>query len=83
MAILQQKLKHTCISFLLLVFLSACASSPHIPIGLPSCDTPIPVTIEIWNDLDRLRETMSHNQLVDEECVEKLRARIRLHDDAL
>jgi len=60
--------------------LSACASSPHIPIGLPSCDTPIPVTAEIWNDLDLLRETMSHNQLIDEECVEKLRARIRLHD---
>ena len=60
--------------------ISSCATTQHIPIGTPTCDAPIPVTQEIWNDLDKLRETMSHNQLADEECVEKLRKRIELHD---
>ena len=58
---------------------TSCAT-PHIPIGLPTCKTPIPVTSQIWNDIDLLRETMSHNQLVDRECIEKLRERIQLHD---
>jgi len=39
------------------------------------------VTEEIWNDLALLQETMSNNQLVDQQCIEKLRSRIALHDE--
>lgn len=49
-------------------------------IGLPTCERPIPITAQIWNDLTLMRETMNHNQLVDAECIAKLRARIELHD---
>ena len=62
------------------MLVTSCATTQHIPIGLPTCEAPIPVTEEIWNDLDKLRETMSHNQLVDEKCIELLRKRIELHD---
>lgn len=62
------------------ILVSSCATTQHIPIGFPACEVPIPVTAEIWNDLDKLRETMSHNQLVDEKCIELLRKRIELHD---
>lgn len=64
------------------ILATSCASTPHIPIGLPTCDRPDPVDAQIWNDLQLLRETMSHNQLVDQECIELLRERIRLHDES-
>ena len=64
------------------VLATSCTSTPHTPIGLPECRALIPVTEQIWSDLDLLRETMSHNQLADHECIEKLRGRIRLHDEA-
>lgn len=65
-----------------LLFLSACCTArvDH-QIGLPDCDELIPVTPEIWIDIDKLRRTMSHNQLADLECKEKYRKRIELHDD--
>ncbi len=69
----------------LIIFLTlaitSCASFEHASIGQPSCDRLIPVTQQIWNNLDLLREAMSYNQLAHEECVEKLRSRIRLHDE--
>ena len=63
------------------LIIAGCASNNHIPIGMPVCFPLIPITDQIWNDLDLLREVVSHNQLVDHECIEKLRARIRLHDE--
>lgn len=64
--------------------ISACASTPvEPPIGLPVCQRPIAVDGQIWNDLQLLRETMSHNTLVDSECIEKLRDRIKRHDAPL
>jgi len=68
------------LSIFVILGISGC-STPHIKIGLPNCDKPVPVSETIWNDLDLLRETMSYNQLVDAECVELLRSRIRLHDE--
>lgn len=65
---------------ILLILVSSCASTPHTKIGIPQCDALIPVTMEVWNDLDLLREAISHNQLADEECITKLRSRIELHD---
>ena len=64
---------------LLTLFMAGCATT-DARIGQPVCDQPIPVDVEIWNDLGKMRETMSHNQLAYEECIEKLRTRIRLHD---
>ena len=61
-------------------FLVSCATTDHIKIGEPDCDRPMPVNEEVWNDIILLREAMSHNQLVDEKCIELLRNRIRLHD---
>ena len=69
----------TYIYSLLLVSLSGCAT-PDANIGQPVCDQPIPVTSEIWNDLELMREVMSDNNLVYEECISRLRARIDLHD---
>ena len=71
--------------------ISGCASTPtpHITIGLPHCERPIAITVEIWGDptqdvgdLRPLRSALSHNSLVDAECIASLRARIRLHDAA-
>ena len=68
-----------------LVVVSGCCSAPIIepPIGLPICDGLIPVTDQIWNDLQLMRETMSNNQLVDGECIDKLTDRITRHDATL
>jgi hypothetical protein len=66
---------------LLTLAITSCSSYEHARIGQPSCDNLIPVTQQIWDDLNLLREAMSHNQLAYEECVEKLRSRIRLHDE--
>ena len=73
------------ITFASLAVVSGCCSAPIIepPIGLPICDGLIPVDEQIWNDLQLMRETMSNNQLVDGECIEKLRDRIERHDAAL
>ena len=62
-----------------------CCSAPIVepPIGMPICERPIAVDSQIWNDLGLLRETMSNNQLVDAQCIEKLRDRIERHDEAL
>ena len=60
--------------------LSGCCTTPHIQIGEPSCDRPLSVDEEIWSDMLLLREVFSYNSLVDQECIEKLRNRIRLHD---
>jgi hypothetical protein len=61
--------------------INGCATSPHIPIGLPNCARPLAVDDEIWNDMLLLREVFSYNSLVDQECIEKLRNRISLHDE--
>ncbi len=62
----------------------SCASTPvEPPIGQPFCDDPIAVDAQIWNDLGLLREVISFNSLIDGECIEKLRARIKLHDESL
>ena len=70
------------LSIFVILGISGCSTPGHIKIGLPNCDKPVPVSETIWNDLDLLRETMSLNQLVDAECVELLRSRIRLHDNS-
>ena len=62
----------------------SCASTPvEPPIGQPFCDGPIAVDDQIWNDLGLLREVISFNSLIDGECIEKLRGRIRLHDESI
>lgn len=61
------------------ILVSSC-STTDARIGLPNCEQPIAVTAQIWQDIGLLRETMSHNQLVDETCIERLRGRIELHD---
>jgi hypothetical protein len=65
----------------LVATLSSCASDSHPRIGIPTCERPLPVTEETWNDLQRLRNSYSTRALIDEKCIEKLRERIRLHDD--
>ena len=66
------------------LIVSGCASVPVEPeIGQPFCDGPIAVDDQIWNDLGLLREVISFNSLIDGECIEKLRARIKLHDESI
>lgn len=67
---------------ILILGISGCCTAPvqEPPIGLPICERPIAVDAQIWNDLQLLRETMSNNQLVDQQCIEKLRDRIERHD---
>ena len=72
--------KLTSICILTLAMLVTGCASQHGRIGLPRCEVPIRVSAEIWTDLEKLQETMSHNQLVDMECIELLRGRIELHD---
>lgn len=71
--------------FILILGIYGCCSAPIIepPIGLPICDGLIPVTDQIWNDLQLMRETMSNNQLIDGECIDKLTDRITRHDATL
>jgi len=68
------------LAMLTTLLFTGCATQ-HARIGLPICDVPIRVSAEIWTDLEKLQETMSHNQLVDMECIELLRGRINLHDN--
>ena len=68
------------LSICAILAISGCATT-DARIGLPNCEQPIAITAQIWNDLDLMRKTMSHNQLVDEQCIERLRARIVLHDN--
>ena len=63
---------------------AGCSTQPiEPPIGQPGCNDPILITSEIWNDLGMIREVITFNQLMDEKCIEKLRARIRIHDENL
>ncbi|KKL77714.1 hypothetical protein LCGC14_2032140 [marine sediment metagenome] len=73
-----------CLVFTLFLCVSCASNIPVEPeIGQPFCDDPIAVDGQIWNDLGLLREVISFNSLIDGECIEKLRKRISLHDDAL
>lgn len=59
-----------------------CSTAPYTTIPEPTCDVPFPVTQEVWNDLRKLREVMSHNALVDQDCIERYRERIRIHNES-
>ena len=64
------------IIFAILIVSSGCCSTPPAQIPLPECRQPIPVTGEIWNDLGMVREVLSENSLIYQECLEKYRARV-------
>jgi len=85
------------LSIFVILALSGCAT-PDARIGQPFCDQPIPVNAEIWGPsrigeaedipvlratVINLRETMSSNQLTYEHCIDRLRERIRLHDEGI
>ena len=66
------------------VIVSGCCSVPvEPPIGLPPCPAPQNITEEIWNDLDLMRDALSNDALLYEECIDRLEGRIRLHDEGL
>lgn len=64
------------------LILTSCSSPQPREIPIPSCDQPIPITEEIWNDLDLVREVMSDNALIYQECIQKYRSRIELFNDS-
>lgn len=71
--------RYTLLGMFVLILGTAC-STPHANIGQPVCKQPIPVTAEIWQDLELMRETLSDNSLIYQECISRLRSRIDLHD---
>ena len=58
------------------LILTSCSTPQPREIPLPVCNQPIPVDAEIWNDLDLMRDTMSHNDLVYQECIERYKQMI-------
>jgi hypothetical protein len=72
------------LSICAILAVSGCASTPvEPPIGFPVCEPPIRVNEQIWNDLGLLREVITFNSLKDGECILKLKARIKAHDENL
>ena len=60
--------------------LSTGCATTDARIGHPVCRDPEPVTQEVWNDLKKLRQSMSDRDLIRLECIEMYKARIELHD---
>ena len=70
------------LSIYAILILSGCCSTPPSKIGQPSCDQPIPMTGQIWNDLALLRDVDSKNAIIYQECIDKLRSRIERFDNS-
>lgn len=66
------------------VYYAGCTTQPvEPPIGLPPCESPANITEEVWNNLELLRDAISTDALLYEECIDRLEGRIRLHDENL
>lgn len=61
---------------LLTLIFSGCCTQQPVEIPLPNCDQPVPVDGQVWNDLDLMRETMSANALIYQECLQRYKQRI-------
>ena len=61
---------------LLSLIFSGCCTQQPAEIPLPNCDQPVPVDGQVWNDLDLMRETMSMNALLYQECLQRNKQRI-------
>ena len=63
------------------LLVSACSTPQPRQIPLPQCNQPIPVDAQIWNDLELMRDTLSHNSLVYQECIERYKQRIEAFNE--
>lgn len=62
---------------------ACCATPVDTSIGVPDCVMPQNITEQVWNDLELMRDTLSSDSLLYEECIDRLEGRIRLHDENL
>ena len=65
----------------ILATLTGCSTPQPRQIPLPVCGQPIPITAEIWNDLQQMREVMSGNALIYQECITRYRERIEAFNE--
>ena len=64
------------------IAVSGCCSTQPMTIPVPNCQTPPNITPEVWNDLDLLREALSRDSLIYEECIELYKSRIEAFNEA-
>ena len=76
------RLKYLAI-FVILINFSGCASTTHIPIGLPDRPVLVPIMQVEWERLSpTMQDTIQHNDLALKAWGKKLEGRIELHDES-
>lgn len=75
------KLKYLAILAILISF-SGCATTTHIPIGLPDRPVLLPISQLQWERMaPDLQDTVQYNDIALKKWGKKLEARIILHDE--